>query len=85
LVETVRGKSRITGAPHVICGEVFWGMLRQSDVREVHLKATERKALEKPLAKRTGHAGHVRRARIILLAPTVAIIQSHRRMLARIS
>ena len=43
-------------------------MLRQSGMREVHLKATERKALEKPLAKRSGHAGHVRRARIILLS-----------------
>ena len=37
-------------------------------MREVQLKAAERKALEKLLAKRSAHAGHVRRARIILLS-----------------
>lgn len=37
-------------------------------MREIQLKAAERKALEKLLAKRSAHAGHVRRARIILLS-----------------
>jgi transposase len=37
-------------------------------MREVELKAAERKALERLLAKRSAHAGHVRRARIILLS-----------------
>jgi len=37
-------------------------------MREVQLKAAERKALEKLLARHSAHAGHVRRARIILLS-----------------
>jgi transposase len=37
-------------------------------MRDVHLKLSERKALERLLARRSAHAGHVRRARVILLS-----------------
>lgn len=37
-------------------------------MRDVHLKPSERKALERLLARRSAHAGHVRRARVILLS-----------------
>jgi transposase len=37
-------------------------------MRELRLNATQRKALEALLARRSGHAGHVRRARIVLLS-----------------
>jgi transposase len=37
-------------------------------MREIQLKPTERKALERLLARRSAHAGHARRARIILLS-----------------
>jgi hypothetical protein len=37
-------------------------------MRDVHLTPSERKALERLLARRSAHAGHVRRARVILLS-----------------
>lgn len=37
-------------------------------MRDVQLKPSERKALERLLARRSAHAGHVRRARVILLS-----------------
>lgn len=37
-------------------------------MREIQLKPTERKELERVLARRSAHAGHARRARIILLS-----------------
>jgi transposase len=37
-------------------------------MREIRLKPSERKALERLLARRSAHAGHARRARIILLS-----------------
>lgn len=37
-------------------------------MREVHLKPSERKSLERLLARPSAHAGHVRRARVILLS-----------------
>lgn len=37
-------------------------------MRDVHLKPSERKALERLVARRSAHAAHVRRARVILLS-----------------
>ena len=37
-------------------------------MRDLRLNLSQRKALEAPLAKRSAHAGHVRRARIVLLS-----------------
>ena len=37
-------------------------------MRELQLNSSQRKALEALLARRSGHAGHVRRARIVLLS-----------------
>lgn len=37
-------------------------------MRDVQLKPSERKTLERLLARRSAHAGHIRRARVILLS-----------------